>query len=725
MPEPQCKPTTWTLLRLLDRLSLLLWIHLGVAFCLRAMALGRPDPYGRPMVGKLDWYLFHAVSLDALQALWLTVPPLLIVLAFWRAAPRIVMASQRLASVVLCVLLLAAAVLGIVDSELMRFTGTHLSPAELRTYVNPAGLAEVPRMLVKDAGGPMLGLLLLFLVPWLEWRWLRRAWHRPQPTGRPRNLASMLAFCLAGWLLVRVLWPGEAREWRLAPPLQIALSALHAAERAALTPQRTDLARQRHAERWLRGHPNSAELFAFPDLPLLHATPQRLCQAVAAVKLSAALLPKTLNCQADDDHDGAPLAQDCDDRRADVHLGAADVPGNGVDEDCSGLDAQPWNVLLLILETHRAVNVGHIFPGRDASTPGLDALAADGLGHTRAVANGTPTIYAFMAIHTGLLPHPDVVVATSFSRIGLQSLPELLRQHGYYTRFFSAADPAWDNQSAWLRRWYDDIDYDRSREEDVPMLAHVGEWMAGELPKHAGTKPFFATVMTRTNHFPFERIAGVKTTGTDDWRDRIRDTMGYTDAAMTALLKRMAQEPWMQHTIVIVTGDHAFPLGEHGPLRAYETSHVEAVGVPIVLWGGHPELAPWRGKLSSEPASHIDIAPTILDLLGIDDTGAWMGRSLVAGGQGEAITVGQVEWGIERGAERVLLDKRKFAPDGTPGPSAARLFDRLKDPHEDKPLPLTPTSHALSDDMALTARWMAALYDSDRIWPAWLLNPQR
>jgi arylsulfatase A-like enzyme len=318
-----------------------------------------------------------------------------------------------------------------------------------------------------------------------------------------------------------------------------------------------------------------------------------------------------------------------------------------------------------------------------------------------------------MTIQTGLLPHPEAWVATTPLGGPPRSLPETLREHGYATRFFTAADPGWDNQTPWLNRWYDGWEFDAGRQSDRALFQRMRAWFRDERPRN---KPFFVMAMTRTNHVPFERIPGVGRTGGDRLDERIADTMRYTDAALGELLDSVRTEPWFAHTIVIVTGDHGFPLGEHGTSRLGETAHVEATAVPLVFVGQHPKLLAIKGR-RAEPASHIDIAPTVLDLLGIDGSGTWMGRSLVGPGadEAQAITLApMLEWGIERGERRAIV-----APARWPGVDAVQVYDRRTDWLEERPLGERAEGVALAGELLATARLMKYLYESDRLWPRW------
>lgn len=690
-------------------LASLLWRWFAVDALLRLIWLVRPDPFGQPLVGKVDWYYFHALGLDLVQGLWFAVPSLLLLAlaALWDLDDA--NAHWNWPARLLGWLTVLATVASVVDAEHMRFSGAHFSLAMAKIYGNAASLHELPRLLGADAGGPYLGAALLVVaVGGLVW------WQDQVLPGfrgrRPRAALAYVAAALLGWLWTSVVWPGDAREWKLLPPLTVLRQELGHARRAAQPPEVAERAALAAQSRWRRAQPDDPSVFALADYPLLHLTPRAACNALSAGKIAA--LPG-VDCGADADGDGFRVAEDCDDRRADLHPGARDLPSDGVDQDCSGIDEKPWNVLVIALESHRSLGVGHV-SGEPTWSPQLDLLAARGYAQRRALANGLPTIASFMALHTSTLPCAWCTVATDFAATRLPSLPLTLRRHGYYTRFFSAADPAWDNQRAWLRHWYDDIDYDRSREEDAELFAHMGRWLRQELRQAAGDRPFFVFAMTRTNHFPFPRVEGVKNGGGDSWRDRMRDTMGYADAEMGKLLADLAKEAWFKRTLVVVTGDHGYPLGEHGAMQLYQTIHVEATGVPLVFAGDHPRLAPLRGKVSDATSSHIDLAPTLLDLLGIDGSGAWMGRSLLSAGDADSVTIKDGHWSIERGYRRLFVEGPKADQ-----PSTWKAFHRGLDPKELQPLPPAAGDAALAAELSDAARWLFDVYGANQVLPPW------
>jgi arylsulfatase A-like enzyme len=143
-----------------------------------------------------------------------------------------------------------------------------------------------------------------------------------------------------------------------------------------------------------------------------------------------------------------------------------------------------------------------------------------------------------------------------------------------------------------------------------------------------------ATVISISNHLPFLAAR----LGPDEARfdldperppsRAIRNTMRYTDDVVRELVDSLRREPWFSHTLLIITGDHGYDLGEHGT-GGQGTGWRESVWVPLVIHGAHPRLP--RGE-HDEPASLLDIAPTVADLLGIRETNAWMGSSLARSG---------------------------------------------------------------------------------------------
>ncbi len=651
-------------------LLLSVWIVHGL---LRAALLFRRDAFGFPLVGKADWYIFHALCVDLHWIFLWSFPWLLLLALGARWLPRACPALLAALAVFHGTLLL----LTVIDHETLRFMGMHFDPGMARTYGNSAAVREVFHFIASDKSVVGLPYALFFgSIPLaaLFYRGLSRTrWARAQAWSLG-PVAWILGGCLVGYLYLYQIWPGGFRMARLRPFVQSALLSLHREEEAPLPADSLALLTRDWRERWRAAGTDTGWTFPLAEYPYYKE----------------------------------PTAPACVSR-------GADIPGNGVDEDCNGVDAQPWNFILLLLESHRALNVGHLRPygALDSATPFLDSLAHAGHFWTRAVISGIPTINALIATHLSIHEHPTRLISSDFVSLRHRAFTSVLARHGYLTHFFSAADPAWDNQTPWLRRWYQGWSYDRGREEDGLMFAHMARWLRDSLPPG---KSFFAAAMTKTNHYPFNPVRGVKTLpGSATLTQRMSATMAYTDSCMRAFVDSLRSLPWFRHTIFIVMADHGFPLSEHGSSSIGYGLYTENVWVPLVMAGAHPKLGSPREH--GELAAQMDVGPTLLDLAGIRDPNAFMGHTLVSPGPPER------QFSFCSRGEQALVERglyRWHGPWGSvPREQGEEMFDIIRDRLEHRNVLANHTAlrDSLLDLANATVRLHLHVLENDRLWP--------
>lgn len=583
----------------------------------RVLVLGRVDAFGHDLVGKFHWYIFHALCFDAR---WIAIGalPFLAHALFWeRRAPRWA-AAALWASVVGHAVLLTATV---ADHELQRFLGTHLTPSVFETYGNASSLREIPGFFASDKSVPFLSLFLFLGAPFLAiglWKLgERRGWVVDRARGW---FAGFVLFAAIGWVFTDVIWPGSNRARKLAPVVEVWWDALHSVEAAALPDSIYFAASRDWSRSWL-SEAGSDTLWRFPDST-------------------------------------RPFWR--------VPVG-----------DTVATDSIRHNVVLILIETGRALETGVLRPwGATAgATPFLDSVARTGWLWTRHACPSMPTVRALMSIHLGVWDHPDRNVASSFPSLVQRSLPNILRDHGRAARFFSAADPAWDNQSPWLGRWYDAYDYSSGRERDGDMFAHASRWMRDSL----GTKGFFVGLMTKSNHYPFDQIGAW--TRESDLRMRLRLSYRYTDSCIGAFVASLRNEPWFERTVFVVTGDHGFPLGEHGPGNMGHGLFAESVWLPLVAWGGHPALAAPRAI--STPSSHLDLGPTLLRLAGVRAANHFAGHDLLDPARSDSALV-VLSHGEEVAATRGVWRAHGLLPEHIVREKGPQLFRLDVDPREER-----------------------------------------
>jgi choline-sulfatase len=108
-------------------------------------------------------------------------------------------------------------------------------------------------------------------------------------------------------------------------------------------------------------------------------------------------------------------------------------------------------------------------------------------------------------------------------------------------------------------------------------------------------------------------------------RDRYDAEVLFTDQQIGKLLDFIATKPWASRLAIIVTADHGESFGEHGQYNHGFELWENLVRVPMFLVV--PGIAPRRIDV---PRSAIDLAPTILELLGVPAEPSFEGKSLVA-----------------------------------------------------------------------------------------------
>jgi choline-sulfatase len=166
------------------------------------------------------------------------------------------------------------------------------------------------------------------------------------------------------------------------------------------------------------------------------------------------------------------------------------------------------------------------------------------------------------------------------------------------------------------------LKWNSTTDENVtsPQSEQIAERLLGDPANTSGR--FFAWFHFLDPHDQYQRHPGIELYGKKA-RDLYDGEVTFTDGYVGKLLEFVAKQPWGARTAVIVTADHGEAFGEHGQWRhAFE------------LWEPLVRVA-WMFALPGVPAkhidvwrSHIDLAPTILELMGISCDGM-EGTSLV------------------------------------------------------------------------------------------------
>ena len=293
------------------------------------------------------------------------------------------------------------------------------------------------------------------------------------------------------------------------------------------------------------------------------------------------------------------------------------------------------NVLLLTIDTLRADAMSSY--GGPASTPNLDRLAGDGVRFTFAHAQAVVTLVSHTSILTGEYPFQHGVRDNAGFRLakGTPTLATILHARGMPTGAFVGAFPL--NRQFGLSEGFDVYD-DVAARDSLSADFSLPERRAADVVKVADAwiasqqKPWFAWVHVFDPHAPYDPPPPFNSQYSGN---PYAGEIAYVDSAIGPLLDLARRQP--RPTTIIVTGDHGESLGEHGErthgLFAYEAT----LHIPLLLAQVGGNIPERRSSVTSDvPVRHVDILPTITDVLQATPPQGLPGRTLLTAANGEA-----------------------------------------------------------------------------------------
>jgi phosphoglycerol transferase MdoB-like AlkP superfamily enzyme len=124
--------------------------------------------------------------------------------------------------------------------------------------------------------------------------------------------------------------------------------------------------------------------------------------------------------------------------------------------------------------------------------------------------------------------------------------------------------------------------------------------------------PFFTTVLTLSNHEPFEIPVPPKFKGSD-LSSLFRNTAYYTDKTLGNYFKEARMQPWYDNTLFVIVADHGHRL----PKQQFEIWDYRRHRIPLILYGNVLKDE-YRGVKNDIYGSQTDIAQTLYNQFDID-----------------------------------------------------------------------------------------------------------
>jgi arylsulfatase A-like enzyme/Flp pilus assembly protein TadD len=290
------------------------------------------------------------------------------------------------------------------------------------------------------------------------------------------------------------------------------------------------------------------------------------------------------------------------------------------------------NVLLITIDTLRPDRLS-CYSSPYLKTPNIDGLADKGILFSRAFAHTPTTLASHTNILLGLTPlyhgvraNADFVVPKEFL-----TLAGYLKGYGYSTGAIVGGYPL--DSKFGLTQGFDTYDdhFAGPGQKKSPLLERKAEVVVSKALSWLETRqsPWFLWIHCYDPHDPYEPPAPFSV----QYKKQPYDgEVAYVDFALAKLLSYLKENKLFGNTLIVLTGDHGESLGQHGELTHGYLAYNTTLWIPLIIVSPNLSL-----RKVDQYVSHIDIFPTVCDVLHLAKPPFLQGVSLLPAMEGKSL----------------------------------------------------------------------------------------
>ncbi|MTV36557.1 LTA synthase family protein [Duganella radicis] len=283
---------------------------------------------------------------------------------------------------------------------------------------------------------------------------------------------------------------------------------------------------------------------------------------------------------------------------------------------------KPLNLVIVLEESLGATFVESL--GGLPVTPELEKLKKEGWWFEQLYATGTRSVRGIEAVVAGYPPTPArSVVKLSLAQQNFYTLAAGLGKQGYHTEFVYGGEAHFDN----MRSFFTGNGFQKVVDRRDMNPVFEGSWGASDedlfdkslerlKTLHASGKPFFSLIFSSSNHEPFQFPDG-RIKLHDAEKQTVNNAVKYADYALGRFIAEAKKQEYWKDTVFLIVADH--------DNRVYGDSLVpiKKFHIPGLILG-----ADVQPKRITTIASQVDLAPTLLSLIGQSTEHPMIGRDL-------------------------------------------------------------------------------------------------